>query len=58
MSVHYQADIDYSNKQEEIADMHDAIKSKFESKKPENIKDFDEFLKDGESDKNVQSKDR
>ncbi len=58
MPVHYQTDTDYSNEQEEIVDMHDAIKSKSESKNAENIKDFDELLKEEESGKNVQSKDR
>jgi len=45
MPIYYQIDKDYSNKEEEISDMHEAIKSKIDVLKPENIKDFDEFLK-------------
>lgn len=58
MPTHYQTDKDYNNKQEEIADIHDAIRSKKELKKAENVKDFDEFVKEQERDSDVQSQNR
>lgn len=53
MPTHYQADKDYNNKQEEVADIHDAIRSKEEAKKAENVKNFDEFVKEQESNSDV-----
>jgi len=56
MPKNYEKDREYSSKQEEVMDEHDAMRSKTESEKPGNIKDFDEFLKEEGLENNAQNK--